>query len=74
MLIIHGTADEAVSWEEALKLKKWNAHAHLHLVEGANHVFGASHPWNSEEPPHTLKGVAEKTIRFFENVILPKLP
>lgn len=74
MLIIHGTADEAVSWEEALRLKKWNAHADLHLVEGANHVFGASHPWNSEEPPHALKGVAEKTIRFFENVKLPKFP
>jgi hypothetical protein len=60
--------------KKALRLKKWNTHAHLHLVEGANHVFGASHPWNSEEPPHTLKGVAEKTIRFFENVILPKVP
>ncbi len=72
LIIFHGTADEAVSWEEAIKLKKWNSDAELHLLEGVNHVFGAHHPWNSKELPLPLKKVAGDTVRFFERVILQK--
>jgi len=74
MLIIHGTADEAVSWEEALKLKKWNPRATLQLLEGVNHVFGVSHPWSLEDLPLPLKQVTQKTSKFFEGIISQKLP
>ncbi|MCB0509422.1 MAG: alpha/beta hydrolase, partial [Bacteroidetes bacterium] len=42
MLIIHGTADEAVGFSHAQRLKNWKPDAELFLIENANHVFGAS--------------------------------
>ena len=68
LLIVHGTADEAVSWEEAIKLKKWNPSAELNLIDNGNHVFGASHPWLSAELPEPLNRVTEKTLAFCNRV------
>lgn len=68
MLIIHGTADEAVSYEAALDLKECNPNAVLLRLDNANHVFGAAHPWpHAELPPDSQKLVAA-TIRFFKNM------
>lgn len=44
-LIIHGTNDSAVSHESAEKLASWSVQSELHLIEGADHVFGARHPF-----------------------------
>ena len=63
-LIIHGDEDQNVAIEEAYKLKKQNEHAELVIINGANHVFGASHPYIDEQLPINLKAVVEKSVAF----------
>ncbi|MEM6719857.1 MAG: alpha/beta fold hydrolase [Bacteroidota bacterium] len=63
-LIIHGTTDPAVSVEEAEKLHQWNPKSTLHLIENADHVFGARHPWNEVVLPKDLAEVVQTTINF----------
>ena len=53
-LIIHGTADPTVDVKNAEHLKEWQPSAQLLLLEGSDHVFGASHPWEQEELPADL--------------------
>ncbi len=53
--IIHGDADEAIHISEAENLKSWNSHAGLHIIKDANHVFGAKHPWTTNELPQHLE-------------------
>jgi dienelactone hydrolase len=46
-LIIHGTADDAVSVEDAIRLARASGRDSTRLVTipGGNHGFGAGHPW-----------------------------
>ncbi|MCA9750036.1 MAG: hypothetical protein KC414_13080, partial [Romboutsia sp.] len=61
-LIIHGTADEAVGFSHAQRLKNWNAKAELHLIENANHVFGAKHPYADNHLPKDLGEVVKISL------------
>ena len=63
-LIIHGTADENVLLEQAEKLKNLNPNAKFQVIEGANHVFGASHPYYDHILPQELQLVCEKSLEF----------
>ncbi|WP_420571084.1 alpha/beta hydrolase family protein [Kordia sp.] len=65
-LIIHGTTDPAVPVEEAQKLHQWNPNSKLHLIENADHVFSARHPWNKTELPKDLAIAANTTIQFIK--------
>ena len=56
-LIIHGNADTNVFIEEAENLHKWNPESKLEIIEGANHVFSASHPWEENHLPVHLEKV-----------------
>jgi len=56
-LIIHGDDDTSVFIEEAENLHKWNSKSKLKIIEGANHVFNAKHPWDESEMPQELKDV-----------------
>ncbi len=58
-LIIHGDEDASVSVEEAKKLHKWNPNSRLEIIEGANHVFGASQPWTENNLPKYLEKVID---------------
>ena len=63
-LIIHGDADTSISIEEAKNLHQWNSTSQLEIIHEADHVFGASHPWNKNElPEHLNKGI-NKSILF----------
>ena len=62
-LVIHGNADEAVSIEEGRNLAKWMKSNFLE-IKGANHTFGASHPWNKDELPENLKEVCDHILEF----------
>ena len=64
-LIIHGKKDEAVGFSHAQRLKRWCPHAQLHLIEDANHVFGAKHPHTEGHLPSHLNEVVAETIKFF---------
>jgi uncharacterized protein len=63
-LIIHGDADTSVSIEEAKKLHKWNPNSKIEFIKGANHVFGASHPWNHNYLPKHLESVID-LVKYF---------
>ena len=63
-LIIHGNGDTSVSVKEAKQLHKWNPKSKLEIIEGANHVFGVSHPWTSNKIPDSLQKAIDITISF----------
>lgn len=65
-LIIHGTADEVVTLEEARQIYKWSKKSLLELVEGANHTFGAMHPYAENSFPNGVQLVLDKTLAFIK--------
>lgn len=65
-LIIHGTDDKTVPLEEAQLINKWNKAADIYIVDGANHSFGAVHPYENDELPDDVQLVLAKTIQFLQ--------
>jgi len=65
-LIQHGTQDPAVSEAAARQLSAWNPQAELHLIEGADHVFGASHPYSSGQLPEHSRKLLDRCVSFLE--------
>lgn len=65
-LIIHGDQDQTVLANEAKNLNKWNPNSDLIIIEGANHVFGSSHPWVSENLSEDLDKAVKWTIKFLK--------
>ena len=67
-LILHGTNDTTVLFEEAKNLHSWNPTCELQLLEGANHTFGATHPWKETHMPEHLQSIIDKSIVFVNNL------
>jgi uncharacterized protein len=65
-LIQHGTADPAVTEAAARQLAAWSTRAELHLIEGADHVFGASHPYESDQLPVHSQQLLDRCLSFLE--------
>lgn len=63
-LIIHGTQDETVSIEDAHDLKKWINDSELFILEGSDHVFEISHPWEKANMSPAMDSIVEKTSEF----------
>lgn len=63
-LIIHGSEDESVNYENAIRLSSWNETAEIHKVQNTGHTFGASHPALDENLPEPLNEVVIKTMEF----------
>ena len=63
-LIIHGSLDPTVNMEEAKELHKWNPNSDILIIEGADHVFGATHPYHADTLPSDLQKVVNQTIEF----------
>ncbi|MBW1298902.1 alpha/beta hydrolase [Aquimarina litoralis] len=63
-LIIHGTEDPTVDIKEARELHCWNPKSELFLIDEADHVFGAKHPWLQPELPKDLSIVIQKSLEF----------
>ncbi len=68
-LILHGDEDETVPVKHATELAQANPEAELHIVKGANHVFGASHPFNDDDLPAHTYDILNKTVTFFQKLI-----
>lgn len=66
-LIIHGTNDEAVSFEEAKALHSYGKQSELVLIDGAGHTFGAKHPFEGKALPAHSEMAVEKTIDFLRS-------
>lgn len=69
MLIVHGTTDPVVLYEEAELLHQWHPKSQLLSIPNANHVFGMRHPWENAELPTDTKTMADETIKFFNNLL-----
>ncbi|MDW5289485.1 alpha/beta hydrolase [Formosa sp. PL04] len=63
-LIIHGNTDTSVLIEEAYNLHEWSPNSELKIIEGANHVFEAAHPWNQNQLPIQLQEAINNVISF----------
>ena len=63
-LIIHGDEDLNVSIAVGREFKKNNSAASFIKIDGANHVFGASHPFNDKQLPDQLLKVCEASVKF----------
>lgn len=66
-LIIHGDDDLNVPFSVAQNLAQAQPKAELKKIEGANHVFGASHPFKGNTLPIKLQEVCLKTLEFLNN-------
>jgi dienelactone hydrolase len=64
-LLVHGTADDTVSYleAEALNAASGSSSTRLMLIDGAGHTFGITHPWQGD----TLhfREVADATLAWF---------
>jgi len=65
-LILHGDDDINVPFNVAQQLAQAQPKARLQKIQGANHVFGASHPYTATELPPQLKEVCQKTLEFIK--------
>lgn len=66
-LILHGDVDEAVSVNDAHQLFKASPNSELKLIREANHVLGASHPWNQDRLPEHLRQAVQCMVNFLRN-------
>jgi len=64
MLVVHGDTDSSVSIVEGEALASWSQ-TNLNIIPGADHVFGASHPWEKQDLPEHLLAVCKRTLNFF---------
>lgn len=67
-LIVQGDDDVNVPFETAQQLANANPASRLLKIEGANHVYGATHPYSSENLPPQLFQVCEKSIAFLNRL------
>lgn len=65
-LIVQGDDDVNVPFEHAQKLADANPNSRLAKIEGANHVYGASHPYETETLPPLLLKVCERCLTFLD--------
>ena len=63
-LIVHGDNDPTVDVRDANHLHSWNKLSELYILKDADHVFGASHPFDSDILPTHLDKVVVRTIDF----------
>jgi hypothetical protein len=68
-LQIHGDMDLAVSISEGLAIADWSE-TQLEIVKGADHTFGAKHPWEKPVLPFDLEIALNKAKNFLEQVVL----
>lgn len=69
-LVIHGTADDSVPVDDALRLERASGRASTKLltIPGGNHGFGAGHPWGppADAPIHR---VIDATVEWLATAV-----
>jgi len=66
LLILHGDQDESVSIEEGKSIAAWTNQP-LQIIHGANHTFGASHPYIENTLPIVLQDCCDKILDFIHS-------
>ncbi len=67
LLIMHGDSDPAVPLFSAKRLKEWYPDAQLHILKGADHVFGGRHPFIEEALPDASKELVDETVKWIKS-------
>lgn len=65
-LIIHGSEDPTVSLKDAEDLHNWIPGSRLLVLEGSDHVFEISHPWNKRYLSEALQKITEEVSHFMK--------
>ncbi|AFL80565.1 lysophospholipase [Aequorivita sublithincola DSM 14238] len=65
-LIVHGSEDPTVSLKEGKAIHSWNSKSELKIIDGADHVFNAKHPWEENNLPKLLEETVAATIDFLK--------
>lgn len=68
LLILHGSDDPAVPFFAAEQLHSWKKDAQMQIIEGANHVFGGSHPFNDSQLPKHSRELVERCVSFLRDL------
>lgn len=69
-LIVHGTADAAVSVKDAELLHLKNPESELFIIKDADHTFGGKHPFTGIDLPVHSQEAIEKMIDFLRQIQL----
>ena len=64
-LIVHGDIDPTVPLKYAEELKSAQPNAEFLVIPGADHTFGASHPYLENALPTPLLEFCQQAISFF---------
>lgn len=67
-LQIHGDMDQSVSIHEGSDLALWTQ-TKLAIIKGADHTFGAYHPYRNKEIPEDMKEALELTKKFYNYTV-----
>ena len=73
-LILHGDDDVNVKFSVAQELAQNQLNAEIQKIEGANHVYGASQPYTSDQLPPHLYQVVEKSLVFLQSTSVADHP
>lgn len=65
-LIVHGTNDNAISDLAAKQLHNWSSTSEIGLIKGANHVFGAKHPYLPKVLPDHSTDLYQYSFQFLQ--------
>lgn len=69
ILLCHGEQDEAVPVETATRLASLNDQASVFVLD-TDHVFCRRHPWTEPELPEDTLQIVERTIKFFDQLVV----
>ena len=69
---IHGMNDDTASYRDSDKLYQAcvSREKDRILLEKANHTFGATHPYTSEQLPSDFEDVMDHTLRWFQSTLM----
>ena len=66
-MIIHGTDDTSILFDEAKLLHDWNLKSEISDIKDANHTFGGKHPWTENYLPIHLQKVVTQSLGFIKS-------
>jgi pimeloyl-ACP methyl ester carboxylesterase len=67
LLIVHGDEDKTVPLSHVQQLKEAQPNAGFLVIKGADHTFGATHPYIKDTIPTHLLKFCDAVIAFFKN-------
>ena len=68
MLVVHGDADDTVPVSHAHEILSGSPGSQILILPGADHSFGAAHPYTATELPSDFRKVVEATISFIHQI------